>query len=699
MASRPTLEWFEGVCEQLRVNPMMATATLEGFREHECALEAVDSFLRSRDCTPTAQFQACFIMQYNSLKNWSLLSAAQIAQLKDTLFAVLQNATASGTMPPYALNKVTQCYVSFWKRGWKESSDAEKQVLFQQIMTYFQSSNAVTFRHGAVILRVLVEEFAMRSPAEAGLPLEFHRQAHMAFEESGLDQSLQLGMQCLSAAFQMTDAQFAIPCILESVKLFGEVISWDFGTNAISNAFLMRKPTHTSVDYTRSSGPSHLLTAPRRWSPLLLQTTFVDSICDVYVKTRTLLGLTIASPGQQQQQQQQEAVGDMLRCLMELRMLLVAMSSIGGQVFENDAERMSYGSCIMRQAVPLLDGAIETKWDPAVVGDFRAQECENLGTVLLRLLGNFRLSLCCQMPCFDAMMMTLGKTTFELSKELAVLAEQQLSRIHNPGAEVSTSSASWVEGEPAGLLEGWRGDAVVLFLDVWCMVLDDPLMLHSAFVGDQGVPSFSNGSTSAQVSTALKLGLRGMAAEVFKQLYESILRITICEALGEVDEDEGEDAAAIDVRNMDEMLGAICTVGRTNFSASLDYVRASLLVTAAEAEKLVSTPGISAASNRDTLRILETLRISVLFAAHLCDDTFRANADDASSETRLIPSFVLDSCLHAPETTQILKVRVRVRVRGRVRGRVRHRTSGTARTARTCGQRRVTSLCLAFYPA
>jgi len=608
-------------------------------------------------------------MQYNSLKNWSRLSVPQIAQLKETLFAVLQNATATATMPPFALNKVTQCYVLFWKRGWKELSSEEKQTLFHQITFYVQqATKPVAFRHGAILLRVLVEEFAMRSPAEANLPSEFHRQAHTAFEEYGLDLSLQLGMQCLSTAISMANADQAVPCITEAVKLFSEVLSWDFGTNAIANAFQTRKPT-ASMEYARSTGPSHLLTVPRRWSPLLLQTSFIDSICDVYMRTRNLLGHTIASSssssssnnGTTSPRSHQGSIDEMLACLMELRMLLVSMSSIAGQIFENDAERLALGTCVMRHVVPMLDSAVDTKWDTAIVGDFRAQECENLGTVLLRLLGNFRLSLCCQMSCFDQMMMSLGRTTFELSKELALLAEAQLGRIYNPNASTSTSPQSddslWLAGEP-GLLEGWRGDAVMLFLDVWCMVLDDPLMLHSAFV-DSGV-AFSNGSTNAQVSTALKLGLRGMAAEVFKQLFESILRITICEALAEPEEEEEGEEEAIQVRNMDDMLGAMCTVGRTNFAVSLDYMRQAIAMYLLEAEKTISTPGTpgggqTAAASRDILRILERVRIAVVFTAPHCDDTVRAHADDSSSETRLIPSFVLDSCLHAPETTQILR--------------------------------------------
>jgi len=640
----PNLKWFEEVCVELNRQPMAATATLTAFREQEFALEAVNSYLSDPSCTPLAQFQACLILQHNSLKNWPRLSGTQKLQLRETLYSLMNNAIATSSMPPYALNKVMQVYALFWKRDWKDLTTGRERDLqkandiFEYIRRMLQSTPEA-FKHGCILLRVLVEEFSSRSSAEAGLPVEFHRQAHEIFENAGgLDQSLQLAMQCLSAAFQMTDPSIAVPCTVESAKLFNEVISWDFGATNLShssNAFLRNKLPSNAQSQT-----SQLHTLPRRWSPILLHPSLVESVYNSYTRTRQLLEISIRDSAPQ------SSVDSILLSLSELRAALINLASVSGQILENDTERKAHGGAIMAKTLPLLDAAISLNLDAQCAGDFRAQECENLGTVLLRLLINFRLSLCCQMESFDAMMNSLGRATFDLSKELATQAELQLNKIYIPNGNLQGWQLDSLDGD-FGLLDGWRGDAISLFLDVWCMVLDDPLMLRTVLTED--------GTNSAvAVSSQLKMNLREVAAEVFKQLYESVWRITICEALAVPEEEEGEDAAAIAVRNMDDLLSSICTVGRTNFHLALGHVNQSIVLALDETERLAALPA-HLLSPRDTLRLLESLRVAVLFASHLCDDGFRGDPQEKSSDTPLIPAFILDSGLYASaETSAVL---------------------------------------------
>ena len=639
---------------------MAATAALTEFQEEDFALEAANSYLSDPSCTPAAQFQATRVLQYNSLKNWVRLSTAQKLQLRETLYSLMNNSISSNcSMQSFALNKVMQVYVLFWKRDWKDvvsSGTGAHGAIFDHVTHMLQApppQQPEGFRHGCMLLRVLVEEFSSRSSAEAGLPMNFHLQAHEAFENVGLDQSLQLVMQCLSAAFQMSDPRHAIPCITEAVKLFSEVLSWEFGggTLSLSHSSFARSKPQTQV----TAAGSQLLTLPRRWSGALIQSSLVDSVGDVYSKTRQLLELCV-----QNSQAAPVPIPAVLQSLGELRGMMVNLASLSGQILENDAERCAYGGAVLAKTLTLLDTAVASSLDQNLVDDFRAQECENLGTVLLRLLANYRLSLCCQMPGFDAMMLSLGRATFELSKELAMLAEQQLGRqlghaLASTPAGHAASTVVVLDGE-LSLLEGWRGGAISLFLDVWCMVLDDPLMLRGAFSEDSPSSSSSpSEAAAAQVSTQLKLGLRGLAAEVFKQLFESVWRITICEALVEPDEEEGEEVEAIAVRNLDDLLGSICTVGRTNFALSLEHVRQTVSNSLDEIERLVALPAGSVLPPRDTLRLQESLRISVLFASHLCDDAFRGNSREKSSEVPLIPGFILDSCLYAPaDTTSVL---------------------------------------------
>jgi hypothetical protein len=112
-------------------------------------------------------------------------------------------------------------------------------------------------------------------------------------------------------------------------------------------------------------------------------------------------------------------------------------------------------------------------------------------------------------------------------------------------------------------------------------------------------------------------------------------------------------------RTMDSLLSEICTVGRTSFAEAARHVCNSLAASLQDAEKLLQLQsqlqsqlqqGSGSAStsmesvSRDSVRILESLRIGVLFVSHLCIDDFQGDVSvSASSDTPTIPPFVLDA--------------------------------------------------------
>ena len=567
-----TIEWWESVCLELSRNPASATKTITDFRDSDQALEASKYFLQpSTCCTPSAQFQAALILQYVCLKHWSKLSLNEIHELRNTLWTLLHSSLTAGTMPSFAVNKIMQVYALLWKRGWQECDSASKQMLFMQIKSFMQNHEYMKF--GASLLRIILEEFCSRSSAEIGLPMEFHRIAHNAFEENGLDEGLEISTQCLSISFtilntvtdDMQNVILAASTVAESSKLMVEVLSWDFGSSE-KFSFGLNKENEREKQRT-----SDLLNLPRRWSSVFLNESFINSIFNAYQRLRTMRihysPNKIVPKGFNSGSTELDVLRFIDVSLSELRLLVTAFSSITGAFFAENSDKIALCSFISANVSPLL--LLSLKMPTSVYEqELRSIECTHFGSVILRLLGNFRLSVACCMNhgLFEEMLRSLGLGTFQLSEELAILAEVQLKKIYRynndeKNAINSTELNKFVNEGELDLFEGWRGESLDILLDAWCMILDDPIMIVD---NNNQV----NGSNNILISQLIKNILYDMAGGAFSLLFECIMRSTVYETLDCINDNEEDDFSSLS----NNLLRSICTVGRTNFGISLLYV-------------------------------------------------------------------------------------------------------------------------------
>ena len=726
-----TKEWWEGICEELARNPAAVTKTITDFRDSDQALEASKYFLQpSTGCTANAQFQSALILQYVCLKHWGKLTIIDIQELRTTLWTLIHSSIAAGSMPYFALNKIMQVYALLWKRGWHDSDITARQQLFQQIRAFMQSPQYM--KSGATLLRTVVEEFSSRSSAEIGLPIEFHRVAHAAYENLGLDESMEIAAQALATSFDTVaklqddpeSVVIAAGIVAETTKLLVELMNWDFDS-AEKFAYSFRKDSDNDRERQRSSD---LLALPRKWAGVFLHAGFLDGVCNAYEKLRVVYAhysklqaqggmnqsmIAQNSPGQGPSAATAGALKASELALNDLRLLLSAVASITGDFFQDDAEKVLLCGHLVGRIVPMLTTALDRSPIVHIFGaspsgngkrgqggmeamsleELRAAECLHTGTVVLRLLGNYRLSIASRMApsLFEGLVTVLARATFELSQELALLADLQLSinysssSTNNNHSATSSSSAGVTESQMAchrmglvleegetSLLTGWRGDTVEVLLEAWCMVLDDPLMMHTS-VSSQTMSSPSSSQSSSEqqqgayIVTHLRTGLERMAVETFQQLFECMLKTTLQEALSGAEEEEDcdEDDYMAGSGTVASLVSPICTVGRASFTTALHYVCASLARSLTDADHLnqaltTQSQGLvqgmgqsssghsSAALHRESLRVLEALRIGMLFLSHLCMDDFRESSDgfnmnNSSSDTPTIPPFVVDA--------------------------------------------------------
>ena len=584
-----TVEWWESVCLELSRNPVAATKTITDFRDSEQALEASKYFLQPATCcSPSAQFQAALILQYVCLKHWSKLSVNEIHELRNTLWTLLHSSLTAGSMPSFAVNKIMQVYALLWKRGWQECDTTSKQQLFMQIKAFMQNHEYMKF--GASLLRIIFEEFCSRSSAEIGLPMEFHRIAHNTFELDGLDYGLEISMQYLSISFSILNTVtddikniiLAASAVTEASKLIVEVMNWDFGSNE-KFSFGLNKENEKEKQRTND-----LLNLPRKWSVIFLNELFVNNIFNAYQHLRSLqinfFQNQIVSTGFSSRSSETDVLKIIDVTLSELRLLMTAISSVTGTLFAENSDKILMCSWITTRVSPFL--MLSLKMPTSVYEkELRSIECVHFGSVILRLLGNFRLSVACVMNLgiFEEMLNSLGSSTFQLSQELSILSDMKLKEIYqcnnnnnnnnndneNKNKTVSDDriesiikNNKYMDGEGEfNLLEGWRGECLDTLLDAWCMILDDPIMNNNVNENN----SSDNNNSNNMISQSIKKNLQETAGRTFNLLFECIMRSTVYEALDCINDNEEEDFSTIS----NDLLRSICTVGRTNFGFSL----------------------------------------------------------------------------------------------------------------------------------
>jgi len=604
------IEWFENICIVLSSNPNQATEQLSSFRESQNALNDCHAILSDTRLSHIGKFQVTLVLQYSMLKQWPILNNIDRELLRNSIWVYIEQSIINNN-PSYVINKLMQVYSLIWKRGWCEYNDIEKQSLYDKITLIISNFDGI--QYSALLLRMIIEEFSTKSSAQVGLPLEFHRISHGLFESFGLHQSFHIAIHMMKVTSDILqnnhdiNINIKLKTIDEVSLLFIELMNWDFdySTNEILR-----------LSKENGDGSRNLLTLPRDWAFGLLDPVFLKTIYDIYETLMSLIGAC---------QSDSNLMQNLLKVLSDLRSLMITMASLSGKIFDDDSEKVSYGDCIVNRTVPLLDKALQL--NPGSDDELRAKECEQFSSILVRLIGNFRLSVIFTMSSFEMLMLALGRTAFGLSKEMSQIV-------------IKTGTGT------DEFLDGWRGNTVNCLLDAWCMILDDPLMLQFPEMDLQ-----QNFTFSYNIQDHLKMGLRNMASDVFKQLADSVINMTLSDTFSSLEEEEDEDNEAIGSRTMDDILSSICTIGRSNFLISMTYIHELTKKSLEDCKVILSSN--SFVNNNACLKELEILRICTLFSCHLLDDMYKDDIVTSGSEAPVIPLFVMDCCFDNPNSIQI----------------------------------------------
>lgn len=678
------LQHVEHTCALLQSDPMGAGQILLALRSDPEAVSIARHVLE-HSTMPAAHFHATGILQAALLGRWTELPLDERAAARNYLATLL--LTHGDRYASFVTSQLLQTFAVLWKRGWAEEGAEGKTRFFQQVQALTQQAKQGQDHHhqqncngGAAegagqdeivlaskFILALVGEFSTAKSAALGLPLEFHRQAHKAFETYGLLPCLELGIGMMAdvvdgvlgvttpaggeggaaaAAIAGERAELILGRLDAVVQLCVEILSWDFG-----GFDPLHEPSSTAPSF---------ISPPITWRPFLLKLELFEALIEVYIRIRSF---RISGVHQREQEARTHA----------LRQLLTQLASLQGPIFPNGQERGLYAAFLVRAGVELLSQSMEGAM--AAVGGVsaagRAEEMEKFGPEIVALasflqvcVSNFRLPVLATFSFFP-----------DFCRRLSEVACRLLSVTAGMALEFRGADGDWTEV----CEEGWAMEAFEVLLETWGVMVGEPgLDLLGGGGGDNSPPlgpvgvgggegggkldgSYGKGGREYDVVATRRVIVE--AATPMYQAYQTC-RVTLSrvEAARSVAVEEDEDEVAIAEMGTQEQVTGVAAIGRLAPATALAFLkhllldppgeggtegggkggcfpRLHLLLTAGGGEEVGSGEGMDRSST-GVAALMEEVRVLVQGLGFLI-------ADDFSGEQPAIPESIHRLCFQS----------------------------------------------------
>lgn len=500
---------------------------------------------------------------------------------------------------------------SFWKRQWNESRNKTvsatnshcnphaEQTLMESIQRQKNQQSSMPDLHdkealfhylqllmstigpsmaaSASYLLVLIGEFAGKSASNYNMPLEFHKSAHTSFEKEGwLDRSLQISMKALSQVVGMLDASAGSSADIASheelalivVQLTTEVIGWEFGTEAWD-----------SGGFPHFDAKS-LVRPPEQWRSVLIQPEFIKAIFNVHVML--LESSTLRTSFSEKLEH-------------AIRQLLLLLTSLNGNIFQSQDERIVFASYLLDGILSLLSTLETTQ---------QSSELLDILSMVSRLVINFKLSTLIQLPSMQSLLQGIASTG------------QYLLLENLKECEAVRGDAESMEHRE------WREEALGILLEGVVLLCGDPWLIHS---------SSEKPRKAAQAALALSLG--PLYAEfVTTRTRMARLEETYLTAHETDLDDVREEIHAVD---LEEEMTSLAVLGRLDLHASLKCLSGLFSQLIPQLQSLWD--GNVGAVSAEAAGLLEESRLVTMYIGHLL-------TDENAGETPAIPVVIVLAC-------------------------------------------------------
>eukprot|EP01035_Chromulina_nebulosa_P030634 gene30634-40726_t len=457
-----SLAWFENLCQQLLSSSAQSRAVhqLEVFKDEDFAIPGL---LRSSTITDIAKFHGLTVLQYACIKKWDSVPPQTRRDVKETLQILLQHESSPqfNMRSNFTLNKLTQVYVSIWRRDWLicDSNDQETFFRYAESLLSVQDDSEIGMRCniiGCLLLRTILDAFSMKSSSESHyFPYDFHAQINKNFEQKYLSDVFFLSHKSLvrllsSFVHLQSDDLFVLYLKLvgEHLKLEIDILSWDF-----SDVFSYKSLIEKGSSASHIQEP-HLYTLPSDWTTLLFAVDFMGALLNCY----KYLEIQIKNPTYSV-----EASANRL----EIQNLFAILASINCQ---SPAISPQGHALFLSNIVEMANSVfttINSTSDPCSFedGGSRAPDLNLFCTTMHRLHNNVKLDLLMSLSKYEAAILNLGAVTCSMGGELAAFADALLSSANEAIRTRDPRALSRVkEMSP---FDSWRREVLMTCLDIW----------------------------------------------------------------------------------------------------------------------------------------------------------------------------------------------------------------------------------------
>jgi hypothetical protein len=442
---------------------------------------------------------------------------------------------------------------------------------------------------GCSFLSSLLGEFAgSNTAASYNCSLDFHRLAHVAFEEKGILDLLKIAMGGLSGVVsKLSNDASLMELATGIVNLTIDVLSWEFGS--IGGRW-------------GRTGSSGLVRPPEKWREYLIRPDFLGAVFGVYTSIRGAgagAGACDASSGNS------AVLGGQLK--HSLRQLLIILSSITGIVFEDKNQKIAYSGFMVDGCMSVLSLLI-TELTEGTKSMQQAEQLESetvdMCCMIARLVANFRVEGLCQLPTFSNLLTAIASVGDTLLK-------------------ISVAELKAAQGD-VEMVDGgeWRDEALGMLLEAVCLLVDDHWLISRR-------PGNAQDVARTALSTSLAPLYHSYVTSRIEMAKMEEYHVTANAA--DLDEVREEIAGA----SIEEEMTSASSLGRVNLGSSLSCLSTLLQSCMPRLQTLFATEGYEVSP--DSAALLEEARLLIMCVCHLL-------SDDSSGETPLIPEAILNAC-------------------------------------------------------
>ena len=350
-----------------------------------------------------------------------------------------------------------------------------------------------------------------------------------------------------------------------------------------------------------------------------------------------------------------------LRCLVETFLCFASVDV--SAIFQTQEQKVNYGDTVLSGMLDIIDANVakipvasdctlpgreyldyfHTLFYLRDDGRFATQEFSQCCGVLMRIFGNFKISLVSSFPSFRRAVSSLSGIVHSVSKLVLLLCSGNCAVGSSDFVGLRSRYAQLVAASDTDcILTDPLVEILVHCIDVWGLILGDSVLSTTAT---------SLSKTDESLAFQLRVALSVVCGEMFDHAYQCMIVVIIQDTLKSNEEEIDVENEEISERSVYDVLRGLGNIGRLSLHRALRTVSGSLDQSVRHFDHMFSQQLATGSSVDETcfreeiVRQQEVQRLSAIFMTCLLIESENCNAMSRSSEIPLIPALVLDSII------------------------------------------------------